>query len=167
MNIAILDMYDGRANEGMRCIKMLCGQFLSQDGIEGHYDIFDVRQKTEFPNIENYDIFISTGGPGNPLPEGHAWEAKYNHFIDQIFAHNQASDEKKYFKPFQAYLLQQNYAYTRTIYAINGEPRDGLGTGFVSYVCSNKGQTVAQQGGLLPLTQKTWVKSIEIKKNLN
>lgn len=96
MNIAILDMYNGRANEGMRCIKMLCGQFLTQDGIEGHYDIFDVRQKNEIPNIEKYDIFISTGGPGNPLPEGHAWEAKFNQFIDQIFAYNKVSDEKKY-----------------------------------------------------------------------
>ena len=84
MNIAILDMYNGRANEGMRCIKMLCGQFLAQEHIEGHNDIFDVRQKDELPNIENYDLFISTGGPGNPLPEGHAWEAKFNDFIDQI-----------------------------------------------------------------------------------
>jgi homoserine O-succinyltransferase len=96
MNIAILDMYNGRANEGMRCIKMLCGQFLAQDGIEGHYDIFDVRQKNEIPEINNYDIFIATGGPGNPLPEGHIWEAKFNHFIDQIFARNQISDKKKY-----------------------------------------------------------------------
>ena len=96
MNIAILDMYNGKANEGMRCIKMLCGEFLAQEDIEGHYDIFDVRQKNDLPSLEVYDVFISTGGPGNPLPEGHAWEEKYNQFIDQIFAHNQTSDQKKY-----------------------------------------------------------------------
>ncbi len=96
IKITILDMYDGRANEGMRCIKMLCGQFLAQEGIEGNYDIFNVRQKNELPSIEDYDIFISTGGPGNPLPEGHVWEAKYNDFIDQVFVHNQSFDDKKY-----------------------------------------------------------------------
>jgi homoserine O-succinyltransferase/O-acetyltransferase len=96
IKIAILDMYDGRPNEGMRCIKILCGKFLSTDGIMGNYDIFDVRQKSEIPNIEKYDIFISTGGPGNPLPEGHDWEQKYYNFIDQIFLYNQNSETKKY-----------------------------------------------------------------------
>lgn len=96
IKIAILDMYDGRPNEGMRCIKMLCGEFLSSDGFKGNYDIFDVRQKSEIPKIENYDIFISTGGPGNPLPEGHDWEQKYYDFIDHIFLYNQNSETKKY-----------------------------------------------------------------------
>ncbi|RFS14796.1 type 1 glutamine amidotransferase [Emticicia sp. C21] len=96
MNIAILDLYDGRPNEGMRCIKMLCDQFLSQEGIGGGYDIFDVRQKNEIPDINEYQIFISTGGPGSPLPEGHVWEKKFNDFIDSIFEYNQQNEVKKY-----------------------------------------------------------------------
>ena len=96
MNIAILDMYDGRPNEGMRCIKVLCEQFLSQEGMSGRYDIFDIRQKNEFPAINDYEIFISTGGPGNPLPEGHAWEKNYFAFIDDIFEHNKQNEVKKY-----------------------------------------------------------------------
>ncbi|AFK05195.1 GMP synthase - glutamine amidotransferase domain-like protein [Emticicia oligotrophica DSM 17448] len=96
IKIAILDMYNGFNNEGMRCIKMICGQFLAQEGIKGKYDIFDVRKKNEIPEIEEYDIFISTGGPGNPLPEGHEWEAKFGNFIDQIFLHNQTQENKKY-----------------------------------------------------------------------
>lgn len=96
MNIAILDLYDGRPNEGMRCIKMLCDQFLSQEGSGGRYDIFDVRQKNEIPDIDKYQIFISTGGPGNPLPEGHAWEKKFYNFIDAIFAYNREHEVKKY-----------------------------------------------------------------------
>lgn len=96
MNIAILDMYEGRPNEGMRCIKMLCDQFLSQEGIGGRYDIFDVRQKNEIPDINEYQIFISTGGPGSPLPEGHVWEKKFNDFIDSIFEYNQQNEVKKY-----------------------------------------------------------------------
>ena len=35
--IAILDMNDGHPNEGMRCIKMLAGEFLSQKGIKGKF----------------------------------------------------------------------------------------------------------------------------------
>lgn len=94
--IAILDLYNGVPNEGMRCIKMLCGQFLSQEGIEGQYDIFDVRQKNEVPSVDDYDIFISSGGPGNPLPEGHAWEEKFYSFIDQVFNYNKVNNDKKY-----------------------------------------------------------------------
>ncbi len=110
MNIAILDMYNGKANEGMRCIKMLCGQFLAQQGIKGHYDIFDVRQNNEIPSIEDYDIFISTGGPGNPLPEGHVWESLFNDFVDKIFAHNQTSDEKKFlFLICHSFQIVSNY----------------------------------------------------------
>lgn len=96
IKIAILDLYNGRANEGMRCIKMLCGEFLAQEGIKGDYDIFDVRQHNEVPKIVDYDIFISTGGPGNPLPEGFEWEEKLGSFFDQIFEHNQRYESKKY-----------------------------------------------------------------------
>lgn len=110
IKIAILDMYDGRANEGMRCIKMLCGEFLAQEGIKGNYDIFDVRQKNEIPAIADYDIYISTGGPGNPLPEGHEWEAKFNHFIDQIFEHNRVSEQKKFvFLICHSFQIVSNY----------------------------------------------------------
>jgi hypothetical protein len=31
------------------------------------FKIFDVRGKCELPEISKYDIYISTGGPGNPL----------------------------------------------------------------------------------------------------
>jgi len=96
IKIAILDMYNGFTNEGMRCIKMICGEFLTQEGIKGNYDIFDVRKKNEIPKIEDYDIFISTGGPGNPLPEGHNWEDKYSIFLDQIFKHNRLNENKKF-----------------------------------------------------------------------
>jgi phosphate transport system substrate-binding protein len=69
-----------------------------------------------------------------------------------------------YFKPFQAYLYYNAYPFHRTIYSINAEPREGLGTGFVSFLCSQKGQTVVQQGGLLPMAQRAWIREIEIKK---
>ncbi|MDF7819575.1 GMP synthase [Runella sp. MFBS21] len=87
IKIAILDMYDGYANEGMRCIKALVGQFLAQEGIVGTYDVFDVRQKNEVPDL-SYDIFISSGGPGNPVPSGEPWEKPFFMLLDQIWQYN-------------------------------------------------------------------------------
>jgi homoserine O-succinyltransferase/O-acetyltransferase len=95
IKIAILDMYNGHANEGMRCIKMLVGEFLSQEGIKGNYDIFDVRGQNQLPDL-SYDIYISSGGPGNPLPEGHAWEKPFYRLIDSIFEYNQENYDKKH-----------------------------------------------------------------------
>lgn len=86
----------------------------------------------------------------------------------RVMAINPADTSKNrgtYFKPFQAYLLYEAYPFFRNVYAINGEPRDGLGTGFVSHLCSQKGQIVLQQGGLLPMSQKAWIREIEIKKS--
>ena len=57
--IAILDMNAGEPNEGMRCIRMLAGEFLAKEGVKGHYDTFDVRVTGTVPNIADYDIFIS------------------------------------------------------------------------------------------------------------
>ena len=87
MKIAILDMYNGHANEGMRCIKALVGQFLAQEDVLGRYEVFDVRQKNELPDL-SYDIFISSGGPGNPVPVGEAWEKPYFRLLDQIWHYN-------------------------------------------------------------------------------
>ncbi len=94
--IAILDMNAGRPNEGMRCIKMLVGDFLAQEEIKGNYDIFEVRIEGQVPNIEDYDIFISSGGPGSPLISGESWEAKYFGFLDAILQHNLSQQNKKH-----------------------------------------------------------------------
>lgn len=87
IKIAILDMNNGFVNEGMRCIKTIVGRFLAQEGIEGNYDVFDVRQKCEVPNL-SYDIFISSGGPGNPEFVGEPWEKPFFMLLDQIWQHN-------------------------------------------------------------------------------
>jgi homoserine O-succinyltransferase/O-acetyltransferase len=87
LKIAILDMYNGHSNEGMRCIKAIAGRFLAQEGIVGEYDVFDVRQKCELPDL-SYDIYISSGGPGNPAPVGEAWERPFFYLLDQIWDYN-------------------------------------------------------------------------------
>ncbi|MCE7038900.1 type 1 glutamine amidotransferase [Dyadobacter sp. CY312] len=85
--IAILDMYNGFENEGMRCIKKIITAFGETEGLELEYQVFDVRQKLEIPSLD-FHAYISTGGPGNPSPAGEAWERKYFYFLDGILNYN-------------------------------------------------------------------------------
>ena len=92
VNLAILDMYDGEPNQGMRCIHDILSRF--SESIS--YREFDVRGKSELPEIQDFDLFISTGGPGNPLEGDGIWDLKYNDFLDQVWIWNQNHSRKKY-----------------------------------------------------------------------
>ena len=46
-------------------------------------------------NIKKFDIYISTGGPGNPLEGDGKWDEKYYNFIDQLSAWNEENKIKK------------------------------------------------------------------------
>jgi homoserine O-succinyltransferase len=86
MRIAILDLYEGEANEGMRGIRQLLDQFGSRDPIE--YQTFDVRLKNEVADL-SFDAYISSGGPGSPISsEGSAWEENYFALMNGILKHN-------------------------------------------------------------------------------
>jgi hypothetical protein len=73
IKIALLDMYNGEPNQGMRCIIDIVNRFNPVVGFE----IFDVRGKCHLPEIKKFDIYISTGGPGNPLIGDGDWDVKY------------------------------------------------------------------------------------------
>ena len=92
LNLAILDMYNGEPNQGMRCIKDIVARFDNQLSVK----VFDVRGKAEIPEIRDYDLFISTGGPGNPLDGDGNWDLKYFDFLDQIWIWNQNHNHRKY-----------------------------------------------------------------------
>jgi homoserine O-succinyltransferase/O-acetyltransferase len=85
--IAILDMYDGFENEGMRCIKKIIGQFAQNKVYEVSYTVFDVRQRAELPGLD-FDAYIATGGPGNPAPAGEPWERRFFFFLDLLVQYN-------------------------------------------------------------------------------
>ena len=95
IRIAILDMYDNAPNEGMRCIRQLLTRGAAENGVSFAVDTFNVRAENALPGLE-YDLYISTGGPGSPLPLGEAWEPRYFAFIDSLLAHNQNNDQKKH-----------------------------------------------------------------------
>ncbi len=92
IEIAILDMYNGEPNQGMRCIIEVIGRFNPFVS----FKIFDVREKGELPEINKYDIYISTGGPGNPLEGDGVWDVKYHAFIDALTKWNNENIVKKH-----------------------------------------------------------------------
>lgn len=86
--VAVLDMYAGVENQGMRCIREILNQFADVHNLDLYVDEFEVRIKQETPGLE-YDAYISTGGPGSPLEsEGSDWENSYFNWFHSIEKHN-------------------------------------------------------------------------------
>lgn len=84
MKVAILDLYEGQPNQGMRCIREILNQYGEANHLDLSWDEFDVRLKNEVPDM-SYDLFISSGGPGSPLAsEGSEWEKAYFHWLRQV-----------------------------------------------------------------------------------
>lgn len=82
IRLAILDLYDETENLGMDGIRRV----VEHSGIED-YDVFDVRAKEEVPDL-SYDIYISSGGPGDPRKAGEPWEESYYNFLDELWQFN-------------------------------------------------------------------------------
>ena len=95
IRVAILDLYNNAPNEGMRCIRQLLRRGEAENGVAFQVDTFNVRADNAVPGLE-YDLYISSGGPGSPLYSGEAWEPRYFAFIDALWAHNQAEEHKKH-----------------------------------------------------------------------
>lgn len=88
ISIAILDLYEGAANEGMRCIRQILKQYAQENDLDLASREFDVRLKQEVPDT-SFDVYISTGGPGSPLGEEEdKWEHKYFNWIRSIEEYN-------------------------------------------------------------------------------
>jgi len=92
LRIAILDLYEGAANEGMRCIREIIQEWEQQCPFEIHCSEFDVRQRLEIPSLD-FDLYISSGGPGSPLEsEGSVWENNYFDWIKTVETWNKRAD---------------------------------------------------------------------------
>ena len=95
LKLAILDMYAGVANEGMRCIRQLIDRTQLTLAQEFEVKVFNVRTANQLPDL-SFDIYISTGGPGSPLPSIDAWEKPYFEWLDQVFTWNKSNARKKH-----------------------------------------------------------------------
>ena len=84
VRIAILDLYEGKENQGMRCIREIINQFGEINQCNVELNEFDVRLKNSVPDM-SYDMYISSGGPGSPLEsEGSEWEKNYFNWLHEV-----------------------------------------------------------------------------------
>ena len=97
IRIAILDLYDGYPNQGMRCIRDLIRHFAGANNLYIEFDEFDVRQHLQLPDT-SYDGYISSGGPGSPLDSAETeWERRYFYWLKSMedWNNNRENIEKK------------------------------------------------------------------------
>lgn len=92
IRIAVLDLYEAQANQGMRCLREIIGQWGQANQFNLIYNEFDVRLGLAVPDT-SYDIYISSGGPGSPLESVNTeWENRYFGWLQSIEDWNRLMD---------------------------------------------------------------------------
>jgi homoserine O-succinyltransferase/O-acetyltransferase len=88
IKVAILDLYEGVENQGMRCIREILNQYAEVNHLDLQWDEFEVRIHQKVPDL-SYDLYISSGGPGSPLEsEGSEWEKVYFDWLSSVENYN-------------------------------------------------------------------------------
>ena len=90
LKLAILDMYEGTRNLGMQNIHDILQQF-RQDLDTA---VFDIRGNTAVPDL-SHDIYIFSGGPGNPLVGDESWLKPFHDLIEDLWRYNRQNDSPK------------------------------------------------------------------------
>ena len=86
-------------------------------------------------------------------------------FLDKVKVMGVSSKDdpeglKGFVQPYQEYIGEGSYPFKREIYIVNCEIGTRLGTGFASFIASDKGQRIILKSGLLPAV--TPVRFIEV-----
>lgn len=68
-----------------------------------------------------------------------------------------------FYGPYQAYINNLSYPFTRKVYIVSREARSGLGTGFASFVAGNIGQRIILRSGMVPATAPVRVVNINME----
>lgn len=98
IRIAILDLYQGQPNQGMRCIRQIISEWSEQNNLDVYCKEFDVRQQNELPDL-SFDVYISSGGPGDPLTSRFEdWDIAWCKWVKAVIRWNEnpESPDKKY-----------------------------------------------------------------------
>lgn len=97
LKLALMDMNNGHPNQGMNGLRNLINDFRESQKEQFELQIveFEVRQKHQVPGMD-FDIYVSSGGPGDPSEKTSKWEKKWYGLIDQIWNHNHNSLPKKH-----------------------------------------------------------------------
>ncbi len=84
VRIAILDLYNGAENQGMRGLRDIIRKFGEINNLTIELDEFEVRINNVAPDL-SYDIYLSSGGPGSPLDsEDSEWEKSYFEWLNKV-----------------------------------------------------------------------------------
>lgn len=83
--VALLDLYKGVPNQGMNAIRGI----LTAQGLT--WDEFDVRANFELPDT-SYDLYISSGGPGEPWDFEGGWDKPYFKLIQDLWDMNKSGN---------------------------------------------------------------------------
>ena len=112
VRIAILDLYEGRPNQGMRCIHEIIRNWSASQPFRIEVKEFDVRLKNELPDL-SFDIYISSGGPGDPLVSRFEdWDIAWCNWLDAVERYNANPDteyRKKVFFICHSFQLASRY----------------------------------------------------------
>lgn len=85
--------------------------------------------------------------------------------INVLFiSHYDVATGENSYKPYQAYMYEGVYPYTRGVYVINNEPYDGLLSKFTNFLANEKGQRIILKSGLFPAYAP--IRLIEVKSDL-
>ncbi len=90
LRAALIDMYNGESNRGIPMLKDILGRY--NDTLT--FDHFDVRANCEVPDL-SYDIYLFSGGPGDPLETGGKWQAPFFALIQDLWDYNRGYEEPK------------------------------------------------------------------------
>lgn len=91
LRVAILDMYNGEQNRGIPMLKSILDRYAEVMTFE----LFDVRAHCEIPDL-SYDIYLFSGGPGDPLESGGAWQEPYFGLMEALWQFNLEAERKKH-----------------------------------------------------------------------
>jgi GMP synthase-like glutamine amidotransferase len=95
IKVAIIDLYNGIANQGMRGFQEILDRYRTKHNLNLTYQVFDTRGNNEIPGTD-FDIYICSGGPGDPLiSEVEPWDIGFMQLMDKLEAHNNSNALQK------------------------------------------------------------------------
>jgi GMP synthase-like glutamine amidotransferase len=94
IKIAILDLYNGIANQAIKSFEQILKKYGAKHGLNLSWQVFKVREANELPGTD-FDAYISSGGPGNPFSEEEDWDKNYFKLIDELEEYNNSNQQPK------------------------------------------------------------------------